>query len=214
MQNWLRIHDYAKQYLEWTYKTYSSHSPAYLCTYYNLDLPNSVYDGNILDAGSYEKTGNRSGLKWRKILLLPVYGIEQIQPTKSAEEDGVTMKTQMTSFNFPTEYYIKPMAHDYIKFEQDILKPTNNQYPLYQVTNIEKATNTDKSFWKVQCQVDYRQEEDLENHLSQLCVFFDYNKKIYNIQTATTLYKLLEKNRSLQDMKKYFEVNGGYYFNG
>lgn len=211
MQRYMRIHEYAEKYLEWVYKTYSDFGPAYLCTYYNLDLPESIYDGGVLDGASYEKTGDLSGLKWRKILLLPVYNIEQIVPSYSGEEEGFTKKNQVSSFNFPTSYNLQPMPHDYIKFEQDILKPQNNEYPMYEVANLEKATNTDITFWKVNVKVSYRKETDLVPHLSRTSAFFGYTKKIYSLERATFLYNMLEKNRFLQDMNDYYQENSGVY---
>lgn len=222
MQRWLRVHQYAKEYLKWVYKQYASHGIAYLCTYYNLDLVNSVYDGNILDGAYYRRTGNlspksgiqgsASGLKWRKIIFLPVYNIETITPTFSADEEGFTKKDQVSAFNFPTEYKIQPMPHDFVRFEQDPIDPKNNNFPLYQVVNFEKATNTDVSFWKVSLKIDYKKESDYENHISQTCVFFDYTKHIYEINKGTFLYKLLERNRNLEEIRSYFVGNTSLYF--
>jgi len=55
-QNWLRIFFYPKQFLELVYRFYAAHGIAYICTYYHLDIENSILDRDILDSGSYEKT--------------------------------------------------------------------------------------------------------------------------------------------------------------
>lgn len=212
MQRWTRIHDYAKDYLQTVYRYYAKHGVAYLVTYYNLDLENSVYDGNILDSGSYTITGELSGLKWRKILLLPVYNIGQITPTFLADEEGFTKKDQVSEFNFPTEYDLQPMPHDFVKFEQDPLDPEKNRYPLYQVVNFDKATNTDISFWKVSLKISYKKEDDLDDHISKLCVFFDYNKRIYEIDKGTFLYRLLEKDKNLNAIEDFYNSNASLYF--
>ena len=214
MQRWQRIHDYARSYQEFVYKYYASHShQTYLCTYYNLDLHNSVFDGDILDGGSYEKVGSKSGLRWRKIMFLPVYNLEAIQPQTNADEKGVTKAGQTTTFNFPTVYDIQPMPHDFIKFDQHVLKPTDNTYPMYEVENIDKATNTDITFWKVALKNSYRKEDSfVEKHISSVHVFFDYTKKIYDSNTGTFLYRLLEKNTKLKAMENHYQKRSNFYF--
>jgi len=212
MQKWSRIHEYSYQYQKWVYKVYAEHGPGYLCTYWNLDLTNSIYDGNILDGSTYEKMGDLSGLKWRKIHLLPVFQIEQIQPVFNADEDGYTKKEQTTSFTIPTEYNFQPSPMDFVKFEQEILHPTDQTYPLYQVVNFEKATNTDKTFWKVSLKVDYHHESQIDKQLSQVCVFFDYTKKIYDSEKGAFLYKLLDKNIELNPINNFFSPNNGLFF--
>jgi hypothetical protein len=212
MQKWMRIGEYAKEYQKHVYKYYASHShQAYLCTYYNLDLKNSIYDGNILDAGYYTKTGDKSGLRWRKILFLPVYNIEQIQAPFNSDERGNTKAELQTSFNFPTQYEIQPYPHDFVMFEQNVLKPVDNHYPMYEVKNVEKATNTDITFWKVSLENTYRKEPDLDPHISSRHVFFDYSKRIYDIEMGMFLYRLLEKNRNLDYLNDYFSKLSGFY---
>lgn len=211
MQRWTRIHEYAEQYQKWVYQRYSVHAPGYLCTYYNLDLPNSIYDGTILDAGTYTKMGQLSGLKWRKILYMPVFWIEQIQPSFEADEEGFTKKNQISAFSLPTEYNFQPSPMDFVKFEQNFLQPENNIHPLYQVTNIEKATNTERTFWKISVRVEFHKEDAIDNQLSQVCVFFDYNKKIYEANPGSFLFRLLDKNRNLNQIDKYFKKLSGLY---
>ncbi len=214
MQKWIRINEYAKQYLDWVYRYYSSHGQAYICTYYNLDLPNSIYDGTVLDAGAYHTTGELSGLAWRKIIYLPVYNIDQIQPVYNAGEGGYRTD-QMTSFNFPTEYKIQPLPHDFVLFEQDILHgpKEDHKLPLYEVSNLEKATATDRTFWKVSMEKSGHTVSDIEEHLSGIFVFLDFNKQIYTIEEATQLFKLLEVNKQLSDVAEdYFNSTSGYYF--
>ncbi len=212
MQKWSRIHEYASQYQKWVYKVYAEHGPGYLCTYWNLDLPNSVYDGNILDGGSYQTIGQLSGMKWRKILLLPVFHIEQIQPAFNADEEGYTKKEQFSSFTIPTEYNFQPSPYDYVKFEQEILHPDDNSYPLYKIINFEKATNTDKTLWKVNVKIDYTRENKIDKQLSQVCVFFDYTKRIYDSNKGSFMYQLLDKNVSLGTVNKFFNQKSGLFF--
>lgn len=212
MQRWLRIHEYAYQYQKWVYKVYAEHGPAYLCTYWNLDLPHSIYDGTVLDWGTYTKMGNLSGFKWRKILYLPVFQTEQIVPTFNADEEGFTKKEQTSSFLLPTEYCFQPSPFDFVKFEQNVLQPEKNDHPLYQVVNFDKATNTDKTFWKVNLRVDYHIQHEIDEKLSQVCTFFDYTKKIYEAENGTFLFRLLEKNRMLSSIDNFYNKGDSLYY--
>ena len=212
MQRWIRIHDYSAQYLKWVYKVYASQAPAYLCTYWNLDLPRSIYDGTVLEAASYEKIGNRSGLKWRKILFLPVFNIEQINPTFSADEEGFTKKDQVSSFWLPTEYGFQPSPWDFVKFEQHILQTQDDTYPIYQVVNFDKSTNTKNTFWRLNLRPIYYKSTEIDTQLSQVCVFSDYEKKIYDSSTGSFLFNLLEKNQNISLINNFYNKISGLYF--
>jgi len=211
MQRWSRIHNYAYQYQQWAYKMYSEMGPAYPCTYWNQDLPNSVYDGQVLDNGFYQQFGNKSGMRWRKILFLPVFNIEQISVQQNADEQGMTKSEQTVSFVIPSDYGFNPMPHDFIKFEQSVLQPEKDDwYPLYEISNFEKATNTKITHWKAQAKVSYAKE--IDNHLSAVDAFFDYNKRIYDADKAAFMFRLLEKNQNLSTINDFFQNNPDLYF--
>ena len=214
MQNWARIQQYPADYLNLVYRYYASHGIAYICTYYHLDIPNSTLDKEVLDAGSYETIGNLSGLCWEKITLLPIYNTEQIQPAFSADERGFGKHEQVTSLNFPTLYNIQPTARDFIHFEELPLNQGNlpsTEAPLYQVINFEKATNTFFSFWKVNAKVSWYTKSQIEANVREVFAFVDYEKQIYQIDTAQMLFKLLEKNTKL-GTNKYYREQVGWYF--
>ena len=83
MQKWTRLNFYVEDFLNLVYRYYNEHGIAYVCTYYHLDLTNSICDKEILNGASYETIGDLSGLVWEKILMLPTsYAISSTRPTK------------------------------------------------------------------------------------------------------------------------------------
>lgn len=213
MQNWFRLYHYPKDYLNLVYRYYAAHGIAYVCTYYHLDIPNSTLDLDVLDAGSYEIIGDLSGLCWEKITMLPIYNTDNIQPVFNADERGFTKHEQVSTLNFPTLYNIQPTARDFVIFDELVIneneQPANS--PIYQVVNFEKATNSFFSFWKVNLKVSHYTKSQLETQIRECFSFVDYEKQIYQISNASMLYKLMNKNKSLET-NDYFKHNIGYYF--
>lgn len=213
MQKWHAIRHYTGDYLNRVYKYYAAHGRSYVCSYYNLDFPNSNLDSTVLDAGSYETVGELSGLRWRKILLLPVYNIEQVQPTFQADEKGFGMFEQTTTFNIPTEYEIVPSIHDFLIFDEgmDTISPDPSKYALFRIIHFEKATVGVITFWRMNVKIDYVDKPSIDNQLSGNFSFLDYEKKIYKTPVTSFLYRLLEKNSRL-DGNNSFKENVGLYF--
>ena len=211
MQNWLRFQFYPDEFLNLVYNYYAVHGVASICTYYHIDLDKSIYDNDKLESGPYEITGQLSGLRYQKINFLPIYNLEGIQPRFSADERGMTKSDQMTTFNMPTTYNIIPTEFDHVIFDSLPLRQnTENLLTAYQITNIEKSTNTDISFWKIQLKVSFVTKGDLENHVDETFTFFDYEKKIYSAQDAILLYNLLFENDQ-NTLNKYYSKNSGLY---
>lgn len=213
MQNWLRLYHYPSEFLELVYRYYAAHGVAYICTYYHLDIPRSIADVSVLDAASYHEVGDLSGLTWEKITLFPIYNTDQIQPTFMGEERGFGKFDQISGFNFPEIYGLVPTTHDHVFFEELVLnndrQPVN--HAMYRVKNFEKATNTFVTFWKVSLKVDWKTKTQIEDHVFRVYSFFDYEKRIYPLDTATSLYTLLEKNEALGH-NNFFKDTVGYYF--
>jgi hypothetical protein len=179
-----------------------------------LDIPNSTLDKEVLDAGSYEIIGDLSGLTWEKIVMLPIYNTEQIQPAFLADERGFGKHEQVTNLNFPTLYNIQPTARDFIHFEELPLNDgniPNVESPMYQVVNFEKATNSFFSFWRVAAKVSWYTKPQLDANVREVFAFVDYEKQIYQIDTAQTLFKLLDKNTKL-GTNPFYRHQVGWYF--
>lgn len=226
VQKWYSIRQYTRDYLELVYRFYAESGISYICAYYNLNLPQSVTDLEILDGGSYETTGDLSGLLWNKILLFPVYNVETVQNTFVADERGMGKFDQVSSFNFPTEFGLKPRIHDFVQFEEIILDDEHNQVyklqsitdhyrqtkkPMYQIVHFEKATNTDVTFWKVNLKISHQTAKDVDSQLSGHFTFYDLEKHIFKTEETSFLFKMLEKNQKL-DGNDFYRERCGFYF--
>jgi hypothetical protein len=210
MRTWNRIYSYPKDYLEFVHKYYVDSGVAYLCNYYSIDLPNSVYDSDELAGGSYELIGELSGMKWNKISLMPLYFTEQITVPFTADERGFGKFDQSGSFVLPPSFELTPSVHDFVAFERpelDEKEPTH----LYEIVNFEKSTNTEKAFWKVGLKVSQYIQTNIDTQINNQYTFVEHEKKIYLSTEGLFIYKLLQKN-SLLDLNDKFDSNSGLYF--
>lgn len=213
MELYSRIYSYISEYQRLVYDYYSKHSVAFLVTYYNINVPETVWDDELLNGGYYEKIGTLTGVKFNKYLLLPVYFIDEIATSFDGQDIG-EVKENTTSFVIPSSYGLTPYPNDVIKLEQSYLRPTNNVYPLYKVSGVEISANTDKRFWKVKIETEQsRTTTEIDQQVENTMVFFDYDKKVHTLSRSTTLTKLLVKNESLRaNLKSAWDDNSGYYF--
>lgn len=198
MQNWERLYEYIHEYQELVLDYYSKHGVAFLTTYWNINKDTTVWDKQQMYGGAYEKTGDLSGMKWDKYLLLPVYFSEEIATGFDGSDIGL-VKEQETSIVFPSIYGITPYANDIIKFESEFLQSQNDTYPLFKVTGVEPYPNTEKRYWKLRCKVyESKSTDKLEAKTEDTYVFFDYDKKIHTVEEATTLARMLAKDEELK----------------
>ncbi len=211
-QKWHNINQYAPDYFELLYQYYAAAANRTPITYYNLDLPNSVYDGELLADGAYEMTGEHSGLRWKKFLMLYVYNIEQVNLTLNADENGVGFSDQTTTLFIPTIYEFRPKVHDFISYDQIAWRsdPYEASLPLWEVINLEKASHANITFWKLTLQSSYKIKSDLDEHLSGFYTFVDYEKHIYQTSDAIYLSELQLKNSRL-DINNFYKQHIGLY---
>ena len=213
MRKWYSIRKYSQDYLNLVYKYYAAAGISYVCTYYKFDIANSTIDKDQLEGGAYTPTGDLSGNKWVKILFFPAYNIEQINVGFTADERGFGKFDQVSAFNFPTIYGLIPGVHDMVLFDEIGLNKdfSESQGPLYQVRNVEKATNTEITFWRVNLGVFDKRKNDIEENTHDVYTFFDYEKKIYRAEDARTMLTLMEKSNKLP-INNYYIQNCGFYF--
>jgi len=211
-QKWAQINEYPLDYFELLYQYYAAAGIRTPVTYYNLDLPNSVWDSDLLGNGSYEQMGNLSGYLWKKILMLQVYNIEQINFALNADESGVGFHGKQTSLFIPTSYEFQPMIHDFILYDQIQWRddPFEGSIPLYEVVNMEKASTANITFWKLTLQGSPKAKYQIEQQLSGNYTFVDYEKKIYKTSDAIHLTKQRMKNSDLP-VNDYFKEQIGLY---
>jgi len=211
-QYYNRIYDYVRDYQRLVYDKYSKHGVAFPVTYYNINKNKTVWEDEKIFGGAYERTGDLSGIKWDKYLLLPVYFNEDVTTIFDGSEIGY-IKEGIGTITIPSSYGILPYPGDIIKFEQSFLQPTNDVFPIYIVTGVETATNCELTFWKLTINV-YRSRtiSDVEEQLSDSYVFFDYTKKIYTVPQSTFLTRMLIKNEEIKSrLNNIFDQNSGFY---
>jgi hypothetical protein len=212
-QYYTRIYDYIHDYQRLVYDKYSKHGVAFPVTYYNINKNKTVWEDEKIFGGAYERTGDLSGIKWDKYLLIPVYFLEDITTVFDGSEIGY-IKAGDTVITIPSSYGILPYPGDMIKFEQSFLRPTDDIYPIYVVSGVETATNAQLTFWKLTVNV-YRSRtvDDIEEQLEDSYVFFDYTKKIYTVPQSTFLSRMLVKNEDIKDrLNNLYDPNSGFYF--
>lgn len=211
-QKWLSLNEYSIDYLELVNRYYATCGKSVPATYYNLDLPNSVYDSKLLGAGSYELMGDLSGYLWKKITLLQVFNFEPVQFTLQADESGTSFKDRTTSVWFPTIYELVPSVHDFVCY--DYTTTRDNQFKdkpqLYEVVNIEKAGSTELTFWKATLKSTHRTKENIEAQLSGSYSFSDYEKHIYKSSDAILLDQLQCRNGKLK-LNNFYKEQVGLY---
>jgi hypothetical protein len=212
-QKYTRIYDYIHEYQQLVYDFYSKDVVAFLTTYYHIDTEETIWEDEKVFAGSYDRVGEYSGVVWSKILLLPVYYIEEVVTAFDGQEIGY-VKENETRFVIPSTYNFTPLPNDKIKLEQAYLRPTNDTYPVFNVSGVEKSVNADRLFWKLKVDVEQSiTETDLNRQVSDVYSFYEYDKKIHELEDAEYLTKLLSKNQILRDRckQKLFDANSGFY---
>jgi len=213
-QKFSNIYTYINEYQRMVYDKYAENVVSFLSTYYHIDGPETIWEDENVFAGSYDRVGEFSGVRWNKILLLPIYYSEEITTSFDAQDIGY-VKEGETSFVIPSSYGITPLPNDKIKFEQNFLRPTNDVYPVYNVSGVEKSVNTDFTFWRVRVKVEQSvTETQLEEQVQDTYVFFDYDKNIHTIPNSTFLTRLLLKNEIIRERLKntFYDKNSGFYF--
>jgi hypothetical protein len=213
-QKYQRIYDYIHEYQNLIYNFYSKDVVAFLTTFYHIDTGNTVWEDENVFAGSYDRVGEFSGVQWNKIILLPVYYIEEVSTSFDAQDIGYIKEGDSTLI-IPSTYGFTPLPNDKIKFEQEYLRPTNDVYPVFNIGGIEKSVNTDKLFWKIKVHVEQSVTiSQLEQQVSDTYTFFEYDKKIHTIPDAEFLSRLLSKNEDIRAITKnnLYDQRSGYYF--
>lgn len=212
MQNYNRIYDYFQDYWTLLYDYYSKHGQAYLVTYYNIDVSETVWDNENLMGGYYEKIGQYSGVRWKKILTLPVYFIEETDTIFDAQEIGYVNEGK-TGFVIPSSYGITPYPNDILKLYQGNLD-NDDRYALFVVTGVQKQSPNDRTYWKCQCNVEQsRITTEIDRQVTDLLVYYDYDKKIHQVLDSMVMTRLLSKNETIREnLKALFDQNSGLYF--
>ena len=213
IQNYERIYAYIHEYQNLVYEYYSKHVVSFLVTYYNLNVDETIWEDEDIMGGAYEQVGNLTGIKRNKILLLPVFYIEDMTVAFDGQETGYNKDTE-TTFVFPSTYKFRPYPNDILKLEQSFLRPTNDIYPLYIVSGVEIHPDTDKRFWKIKCQV-FQSETlpSVDAQVENIYSFVEYDKKIHTLEDSQFISRLLYKDSNLRvTLKDLYDDRAGFYF--
>jgi len=212
-QKYQRIYDYIHEYQNLIYNFYSKDAVAFLTTYYHVSTQETVWEDENIFGGSYDRVGEYSGVKWNKILLLPVYYIEEINTAFDGQDIGY-IKENDTTLVIPSTYGFTPLPNDKVKMEQEFLRPTNDVYPIFNVGGIEKSVNADRLFWKIKVHVEQSVTlSQLDQQVLETYTFFEYDKKIHSLNDAEFLTRLLAKNEDLRTITTtLYDKRSGYYF--
>lgn len=208
------IYQYINEYQRMVYEIYADDIVSCLCTYWHIDGPETIWEDENVFAGSYDRVGEFSGVRWNKILLFPMYYSEEVTTAFDGSEIGLIKENEMT-FVIPSLYGVTPLPNDKVKFEQNFLRPTNDVYPIFNVTAREKSVNTDFTFWKIKLKIEQSiTETQLDEQVEDTYVFYDYDKRIHTVPNSTFLTRILFKNEILRERLKniFYDKNGGYYF--
>jgi len=212
-QLYSRLYWYIHDYQNLIYDYYSKHAIAFLTTYYNIDTEKTIWDNVNLIDGAYERVGELTGIKFNKYLILPVFFITEINTAYDGNEIGL-IKEGNCELVIPSTYGIEPYEGDVVKMEQDYLRTANDIYPTFIVTGKETSTNMGKTFYKLKVEkFQSKTTEQVDKQVTNLFVFFDYTKKIYPLNEATFLSRMLVKNHELNsNITEVFDPNSGLYF--
>ncbi len=218
MESFVRILNYYEDYFRYVHELYAQNYIGYPVTYYSIDWKNSVYDEKELGAGTYEKlgVGTLSGLKWKKILLLPIHGVEQITPNNNTSEKGILLEdSEITQISFPSEFGIIPNPWDIIHFKQEFMDQSNDISPLFTVTQINLGHYGNYlQLYQCRLKVAPFSRDIVENQISEYMMFLDITKKIHNVKNAQILLHLQGVSKTLSDRvsSKIFNNKLGLYF--
>lgn len=184
------------------------------CTWYSLDIENSLIDSNKLVAGSYEMVGDLSGWRWRKIVNFDVDDVEALNTTPTIDEKGVTNAEKITTCWLSGGNYIQPHVHDFVLLLDPVSTQSDNYLlrnpPLFEVVNVESSPDFDTRFYKCTLKISYITKDMLEKQVDGLFHFMDYENKIYGIDNGLCLETLYSQRSKLQCDELYNNNTGLY----
>jgi len=186
MEQYKRYFNYIEQANKLVYDYYSVHGFGSICHYFNINWSQSTADMDKLRDGSYEVYGDMSGIRFTKILLLPVYFVDPIQPSYIGDERGYIHETE-SSIVIPSTYGLTPYEHDIVYFPTE-LNPSV-KYPIYEVIGIEKATDTPVTFYRCRIRSARTSYDVVNNQVVELKIWFEPLKKIVDHKRGLFLYE-------------------------
>lgn len=216
-QPWVRRYNYISDFFNTTYEIYVKNYPAFPVNYYRFNTEESVYDESELGGGSYEKlgVGEDSGYVWDKILMLPVFGLEQVYMQQdSAEMGGMNYRESMISvMNIPDIYGFRPVENDIIDISFGMKNTKNHNRALYVISNVNPAHfGEELQIYRCDIKAAPFDRSDIEKQIFKYYMFYDPIKEILPITNATLLNKITARSEIINsNLSELFNSQTNFY---
>jgi len=198
LTNWIRIYNYIEDFFKLIYDIYgTAYIASYPVTYYSIDMKNSVLDNDELLSGSYEKggVGPLSGVRWKKIYMLPIYSVDQVRMDYQSSDRGIIYEPS-SQFILPSLYGIQPLENDVVDLSYGYLKPhqLDEVKMLYSVTSVNLAHQSDYfQLYLINLKNSPFDKYQIDKQVSGHYQFYDLAKKILPASNAIKLLDLQNK---------------------
>ena len=217
---WIRRYNYIQDYFYTTYQHYIEEYPAYPVTYYMFDFENSVGDWKLTETGSYEKlgVGPLSGYVWKKIIMLPVFGIDPMQPLHDSGDTGLHFKPNLvTNIEIPDSYGIKPTnGIDMVDLDFGLINPAIKDKTIFVVDKFDLAHTGDfHQLYKCGLEISPIDRSELEKQISETLMFHEFSHKILPYDKVKMLLKIHDRATNIGDKigDQYSNPTGFYLRN-
>lgn len=213
MQNYKRIFDYYYEFWKTIYEVYARHGLAYKVTYYRLNQDTTIWDDDTIFSGPYEFVGTYSGVKWDKILFLPIYFVSETLSQWDAQPEGFVNASEI-DIVIPSDYGFTPVPGDMLKLDEYVIDTERDNNPIFIVSGMKKQTHQNLAYWQLHCNLyESKTTEDLDLQTQETLIFYDYDKKIHTLNDSISLTRMLNKNKTVRDrLKNLYDANSGLYF--
>ena len=218
VQPYVRKYNYIEDYFHTLYELYAGqYTAAYPVSYYSLDTTNSVMDDTVLNAGSYERRGigELSGIKFRKIESLPIYGLTQVQPNQeSNERGGLTYNSNMqTQIVFPSIYGLKPLENDVVDLSFGFRDPDLKNNYLYGIDGVNIAHESNYyQIWQCKLSPLGCNRSQLDHQISTYHMFYEPTQTIIPYNNAKYLLRIQDMaNNVLPYINTAYNKQSGLY---
>lgn len=213
---WIRDYGYLNDYFWTVYQYYNESYKAYPITYYQLNYDETIWEDSNLLGGSYEKSGvgELSGVVWNKIVMLPVFTIEQLQPISSNTEAGLSYRESMNNnIAFPSSYNLRPSEGDIVDLNYSLSSNSPKIKPLYVITNVNMAhEGVFHQMWQCRLTIAPFTMVELEKQIHSYYMFMNSTHTIVSIDKADLLLKLEKRVGVLNDrLNNLFDDSSGFY---
>jgi hypothetical protein len=221
LTKWIRTFSYIEDYFRTLYDVYAgTYIACYPVTYYSLDFDNSICDRTEILSLSYEKdgVGALSGVKWKKIYMLPVYNIETTRFNPTNNERGILYEPS-SQIVLPSVYGLIPNPGDVVDLSHGYIAPHPNEFNkkmLYSVTAVNLAHQNEYfQIYQLPLKNAVFDNDLLDRQVSGFYQFYDLEKRILPANNVVHLLKLQNNiAETVKDLNKYFDKQMGFYIQG